>query len=99
MGVAGDRGEFDGGIGARSGEIGGVPDQACEFILADEDERIGLERRRNEVEKIFSGDAVRGLHGRRGNGDNARGTKLGRETQRDIAAHGVAHEDGVVRKN
>ena len=99
VGVAGDRGEFDGGISARGGKIGGVPDQAWEFILADEDERIGLERRRVEVEEVFSGDAMGGLHGCGGNGDNACGAKLGRETQRDGATHGVAHEDGVVRKN
>src|SRR5208337_4829266 len=36
VGVSGDRGEFDGRIGARSGEIGGVLDQAREFILGDE---------------------------------------------------------------
>jgi len=99
VGVAGDRGEFDSGISARGGEIGGVPDQAWEFILADENERIGLERRRVEVKKIFSGDAMGGLHGGGGNGDDARGANFGRETQRDGAAHGVAHEDGVVRKN
>ena len=99
VGVSGNRSEFDAWVRVRSGEIGGVLDQARELILADEDERIGLERRRIEVEKIFSGDAVRGLHGRGGNGDNARGANLGSNTQSDGTAHGVAHKDGVVRKN
>ncbi len=97
--VAGDRGEFESGIGARGGEIGGVPDQAWEFILADENERIGLERGRIEVKKIFSGHAMGGLHGGGGNGDNARGANFGRDAQSDVGAHRVAHEDGVVRKN
>jgi len=42
---------------------------------------------------------MRGLHGCGGNGDNARGANLGRETQSEVAAHGVAHKHGMVRKN
>jgi len=99
VGIPGDRGEFNGGIGMRSDEISGVPDEAREFILANEDERVGLKRRRNEVEKILGGDAMRGLHGRGGNGDNARGANFGRDAQSDVAAHGVAYEHRVVRKN
>jgi len=96
--VAGDHREFDGWIRVRGDEIGGVRYQAGELILAGEDERIELNRRRNEVKKIFSGDAMRGLHGRGGNGDNACGAKLGSDAQSDVGPHRVAHKDGVIWK-
>jgi len=99
MRIARDDGELHGRIGLRSNKIGGVPDEARKFVLANKDERVGLKRRGNEIEKVFRGDTVRGLHRRGGNGDDARGTELGGDAQSNVPAHGMAQEDGAVRND
>ncbi len=90
MGSAVNDGKLHRGVGCGSDEIGGVANEARKFILANEDERIGLNRRRDEIEKVFVGDAVGGLHRRWGEGDDARRAEFGGEAESDVSTHGVA---------
>ena len=95
MGIAGDDGELHRGIGLRSDEIGGIASKAREFVLANEDKRVGLNRRRNEKEKVFGGDAVRDMHGGGRNGDDARGPEFRGDAESNSSTHGMANEDGA----
>jgi len=96
MGIAGDDRELHRGIGLRSNQIGGIANKAREFVLADKDKRVGLNWRRNEIEKVLGGDAVCGLHWGGRNSDDARGPKFGGDAKSNSSTHGMTNEDGTV---
>jgi hypothetical protein len=93
--IPGDDGEFH-VVGIVRGELGGIFAEARGFEAADDDTGVGDENREGVKEEIFAGDAVRRDHGRRGNCDDACGTKFGGDAQGDGSAKGVAGNNGAT---
>lgn len=86
---------MDRGI-ARRDEIGGVGFEAGVFEASDDDAGIREDFGHTVVKKILRQDAVLGLHGSRGDGDDSGRTEFFGDAESDGAAHRMPGEDGAV---